>query len=409
MRILSEPGTQAGPSPQAGQEGPSIASEPAGHLGYIDGLRGLAILMVLLYHVWRAANNPADFWWNPLASGYTGVNLFLVLSGFCLYWPLVKPVRPAPEPRLIDFARRRAHRLLPAYYIALGLFTALNLLWERSGRIWPEGTIHGQAAVLKAAAWHLLLVQNLRPNALWAIDSPLWTLALEVSLYVAIPILVVTARKTRIEWAVALATLVTLAYRLGVDRFVGGAAGWDTLETETAYVLADFLPGRWVEFALGMWAAALVGSGASRRSRVPFGLLALLCFLSDMWLRARYGQHNPLSEPLFGLSFFFLVLWASRAPLARGFALGRFLRARFLVWLGVISYSVYLLHQPILWILIGLGRPHFSRARDIFASCVFLFLPIVIGISFLFYVQVERRFLNKPRAGRAPGLPGQIG
>lgn len=402
MNILSE--TQAEPKPQAAQERAS-AIPGSGHLAYIDGLRGLAILMVLLYHVWTSANSPAAHWWNPLASGYAGVNLFLVLSGFCLYWPQVKPVRPAPEPRLADFAWRRAHRLLPAYYIALGLFTALALLWEKSGGVWPEGNAHGQAAILTAAGWHLLLVQNLRPASLWAIDSPLWTLALEVSLYIAMPILVVTARKTRIEWAVALAALVTLAYRLSTDRFVGGTAGWNALGAEPSFVLADFLPGRWVEFALGMWAAVLVGSGAASRSRVPFGFLALLCFAPNMWLHMRYGQHNPFSEPLFGLSFFFTVLWASRVS---SFSLSRFLRARFLVWLGVISYSVYLLHQPLLRILITLGGPHFSRDRDIITWSLLLFLPMIIGISFLFYVQVERRFLNKPRTGKAPGLPGQI-
>jgi len=128
-----------------------------------------------------------------------------------------------------------------------------------------------------------------------------------------------------------------------------------------------------------------------------------------MWVHMRYGQHNPFSEPLFGLSFFFMVLWASRSPLPQGFSLSRFLRARFLVWIGVISYSVYLLHQPLLRILITLGGSHFSRDRDIFASSLFLFLPIVLGVSFLFHVQVERRFLNKPRTGGSPVKPGQDG
>jgi len=132
MHTLSEPEsqreTQAEAAPRAGPpRAPSLAV-PSGHLSYIDGLRGLAISMVLLCHIWSSANSPAAHWWNPLASSYTGVNLFLVLSGFCLYWPQVKPTRPAPEPRLAEFAWRRAHRILPSYYGALGLFTALALL-----------------------------------------------------------------------------------------------------------------------------------------------------------------------------------------------------------------------------------------------------------------------------------------
>jgi len=403
MKSTVGPRSQAGPDSQGGSGGAAASPDHRMHLDYIDGLRGLAILMVLLYHSWLSADRPVAHWWNPLASGYTGINLFLVLSGFCLYWPLVRPVRPAPEPGLLAFARRRAHRILPAYYVVLGLFTALALLWEKNGAVWPEVSSQGTGAILRAAGWHVALLQNLRPSALWAIDSPLWTLALEANLYVAMPILVVVARKTRIEWAVALAAVVTLSYRLAVDGFVGGTGGWYALGEQTSFVLADFLPGRWLEFALGMWAAVLVSSGAAGRSRVPFGLLALACFVPDMGMQMRFGKHNPLSEPLFGLSFFFLVLWASRAPV--GFSLSRLLRARALVWVGVISYSVYLLHQPLLFLLVTRCGPYLSGSREILAADVLLFLPIIIGLSFLFYVQVERRFLNKPRPGSAAGVP----
>lgn len=301
-------------------ERPEAARAPSGpraHLDYIDGLRGLAILSVLLYHFWQEARCPLAYWWNPLASGYDGVNLFLVVSGFCLYWPLVRPGRAGREPSLAEFARRRAHRLLPPYYAAVAIFTLAALGARALGLPWSEAPEGGPAATLTAAVWHFALVHNLRPQQIWTLDGPLWTVALEASLYVALPILVVVARKTRIEWAVALAAVVTLTYRVAVDRFAAGAGGWETIGANYTFVLADFLPGRWLEFALGMWAAALVGGGALS-GRAPFGLLALACFIPNLWLRERFGQHNPVSEPLFGLCFFFLILSAARRGVGAG-------------------------------------------------------------------------------------------
>lgn len=376
-------------------ERPEAARAPSGpraHLDYIDGLRGLAILSVLLYHFWQEARCPLAYWWNPLASGYDGVNLFLVVSGFCLYWPLVRPGRAGREPSLAEFARRRAHRLLPPYYAAVAIFTLAALGARALGLPWSEAPEGGPAATLTAAVWHFALVHNLRPQQIWTLDGPLWTVALEASLYVALPILVVVARKTRIEWAVALAAVVTLTYRVAVDRFAAGAGGWETIGANYTFVLADFLPGRWLEFALGMWAAALVGGGALS-GRAPFGLLALACFIPNLWLRERFGQHNPVSEPLFGLCFFFLILSAARAPAGAWGLAGRALRVRPLVRLGGISYSVYLVHYPVLKVLVALS-PRLTRDRDVIALCLFVFLPVILGVSYGFFLLVERRFLN---------------
>jgi len=390
-------GTAAQPANAERRDTGSVSPGPRAHLDYIDGLRGLAILTVLLYHFWQEARSPVAYWWNPLASGYDGVNLFLVVSGFCLYWPLVRPGRPAPEPSLAEFARRRAHRLLPPYSVAVVLFTLVALGARASNLPWPEAPEGGQAAILTTAAWHLALVQNLRPQHIWTLDGPLWTVALEASLYVALPILVVVARKTRIGWAVALAALVTLSYRVAVDRFAAGAGGWEAIGANYSFVLADFLPGRWLEFALGMWAAALVAGGTAVSGRAPFGLLALACFVPNLWLRERFGQHNPVSEPLFGLCFFFLILQAARAPVGAWGLAGRALRVRPLVRLGGISYSVYLVHYPVLKMLVALSPLHPARDRDIIALCLFVYLPVMLAASYGFFLLVERRFLNGGR------------
>ena len=113
------------------------AVQPALRLHFVDGLRGLAMLSVLLYHCWQ---NGGEWGWTPfgphsvnlaapLGFGYVGVNLFLVLSGFCLYWPLTRPDRP--EPTLWAFAQKRCRRILPPYYAALLVAAA-----------WPAGILN---------------------------------------------------------------------------------------------------------------------------------------------------------------------------------------------------------------------------------------------------------------------------
>ena len=91
----------------------------APRLHFVDGLRGLAMLSVLLFH---CRQNGGEWQWTPfrphsvnfagaLNYGYIRVNLFSVLSGFCLYWPFARPGRP--EPTLLAFAQKRCRRILP--------------------------------------------------------------------------------------------------------------------------------------------------------------------------------------------------------------------------------------------------------------------------------------------------------
>ncbi len=390
----------------ASSPAPVPASKTA-HLAFIDGLRGFAILWVLLYHGWEEARLPADHWWNPLFCGYAGVNLFLLLSGFCLYWPLVKPRNPSPEPTLREFAMRRAHRLLPPYYIALALCVAGALLLHAHGKSWPDGPYGDTAQIWRAAGWHALMLHNLIPGAIWTLNGPFWSLALEVNLYVAMPLLVVAARRFGIKWAVALAAAVTIVYRVVCHSAVGGVQGWLSLPADAAFALANSLAGHWLEFALGMWAAALVAQNAADQTRLPLAGLALGAGIGAAWLSEHFTRYNPGSDALFGLSFFCLLLQASR-PLKENqgrFALsaGRLLRGRALTWLGKISYSVYLIHLPLLKLMLRASGMSLQHDRTILLVSFGIFLPLIVLAAFVFHCVCERPFMNGPR----PPSPGK--
>src|SRR5262245_33011004 len=114
-----------------------LATAPRARLSFIDGLRGLAVLMVLTYHCWvhtigeRHLPVTVAFLHRnvdvtiPLHLGYVGVHLFLVLSGFCLTYPLVREGVAGMRLELGRFFRRRAWRILPPYYVALLIFSLL--------------------------------------------------------------------------------------------------------------------------------------------------------------------------------------------------------------------------------------------------------------------------------------------
>ncbi len=140
-----------------------VRNSLSGHrLEYIDGLRAVACLLVILCHLdglapWQIPINLAGHE-VPINSheiylGYVGVNLFLVLSGFCLYWPLVRPDKKS-EPSLAEFAKRRARRILPPYYIACA-FAAFIAVDSH------EKTV---AFALKRFGIHLALLQTSVPG-----------------------------------------------------------------------------------------------------------------------------------------------------------------------------------------------------------------------------------------------------
>lgn len=359
-------------------------------LDFVDGLRGLAILMVFAYHCWPICHYPLAHWWNPVRYGFAGVNLFLVISGFCLYWPMVKRGGPAREPRLLDFARRRAKRILPPYYAALALCVAMWFVFpgffggaKRPGVGWLERTV----------AWHTLMAHNLRPDHIWALDGPLWSLPLEMDLYLAMPILVIIARRWTIRHAVAVAALVTVAYRTFINAYVGWSPAWQSLGHQYGYVLVYFFPGRWIEFALGMWAARLVADGGVRRGRQLLLPLAVACLLGGGAAVGRDRVFSPISDPLFGCGFFLLLLATFDATKGTNRIAG-LIAQRPMARLGTVSYSFYLLHVPVLQVLASLSAAHLGPRRYVVLACVLVYFPITVLVAWVFYWLFERPFLS---------------
>ena len=357
-------------------------------LHFVDGLRGLAMLMVLLYHCWlfsgqwhltvplgRGCINLAEV----LSFGHVGVNLFLVLSGFCLYWPFTKAGRP--EPTLWEFAKKRCRRILPPYYAVLVLCGGAALAEALRD--------HDPAAAHYTLNWlwiHALMVQNLRPGYVLTINGSLWSLALEFQLYIVFPVLVEAYRRftpRRVLWVVLLFCSV---FRFAVVQ------GQFVPDNGLGYVLAYSVFGRAFEFALGMAAALLVArrhSGQSLRLRPADYVLAagvVVAAVAD----GRHGHFQTLTDAMWGLLFAALLVGASAA----GSVLHRALSSPWLVSLGIFSYSVYLIHLPL---VLALDTFVLSQHWPAAPLSVFVIAPLMLLLGYGFFRVFERPFMTVPK------------
>jgi peptidoglycan/LPS O-acetylase OafA/YrhL len=301
---------------------------------YVDGLRGMAVLWVVAYHAWYypfETSSPlhADVLPRFLApviglGGYQGVSLFLVLSGFCLSYPLWSARQRGRTRWFVpsEFFARRCLRILPPYYAALLLYGALDL--AATGRMRQMLTGFSSPPTLGNGLSHLVLVQNMTGFAS-DIDGPMWSLGLEWQWYLLFPFVLALIARSRVAGLTVTALLVVL-YHAGLHDLWGmGQQG--------------MVPQRLFEFACGVVVAHRVAHGRSH-PRAVLVLAVLVAPWLVLGLRVNAYWLQPLAN---GLGFSALLLLAHESP-----AVQRALSWRPLAALGVVSYSVYLIHEPVL-------------------------------------------------------------
>jgi peptidoglycan/LPS O-acetylase OafA/YrhL len=323
-------------------------STPSHRSDAIDGLRGLAALSVLLFHAWLytradvsagSRETVVDY---ALHEGRLGLVLFFVLSGFLLWRPWAAAGLGRRErPRVAAYLVHRGARVVPGYYLALA--GSIALLWGAAGtpgvRL-PDGEL---------LPLFLVFAQNFNPGSVMKLDPPMWTLAVEVSFYLLLPLVALLAAQ-RLPRRRAAQALVPLALLLFGVAWNHGIAGGSTI------VLGKLLPAMLPYFALGMLVAVVLDGRPAFGARVVWPLLAagaLLVVADAVWQARGAATNDPsfayrIWRDLPAAAGFALVIAAAAGSAGRGTAA---LRWRPLVGFGTISYGVYLWHVPLLlWV-----------------------------------------------------------
>jgi peptidoglycan/LPS O-acetylase OafA/YrhL len=355
------------------------AASPISRLAGIDGLRAAAAFWVVLFHVrvFSGAHlpfQPLDFF---VRSGSTGVSLFLVLSGFCLYLPFAAGRQGRFKTG--SFFVRRARRLLPAYYCSLGLALALNVL---GGANLGFNPLSARDVAWQVAA-HITMIHPLFTSSFYALNGAYWSLGLEWQLYIALPLLIVGTIRFGLWRTLAAAVLVNVVYRLALA--VAGARGWVPAGTVQTVVLPNLLPGRWAEFAFGMVMAELHARGTLERLPRVMRYAWL-----PMTVVAVVAVGLPLSHLAFGAVFALLLI----PVLAASGVVGRVFAWRPLVALGIMSYSLYLVHQPLVQAMAFVLRHDFGLSSTWAFGALILLLPVILTVAWVLFVLVERYTLT---------------
>lgn len=371
----------------------SSSGSPKRRLDYVDLLRGCACLWVMLTHSYNvakgqqmlsgsAAFSPQRILFGFSSIGWLGVSLFLVISGFCLFYPMVRK----NDPRHIvldlrEFAWRRAHRILPPYYIALGVFIVLEAVPQF--HLGPLAGVGGLST--KSIFLHLVMLHNLQPDTIDAINVVFWSLALETQLYFVFPLLAMAGRKFGLISLVIAALIVSLAWQFLIYRAY--------VPTSEMYsVLYRSVPSRAFDFVLGMMAAVLVARPRTSQTRFALGVgLSLLPF--GVWGALHTSEMPVLVSQSWAVIFACLLLIGNRVPMTWFQHPG----PKSLTFLGTISYSVYLIHVPFFF-LVHPNRLHLHLSGGETILFNLLRLLLAVGVGYLFFLVAEKPFINRRKA-----------
>lgn len=359
----------------------AMANDRATRLRSLDALRGVAALVVLLYHYTRRYGERFDDTWRPWLSydGQFGVLLFFMISGYVITLTTYRVRRP------IDFVFFRFSRLYPTFWVCLAITTAVVVAANFPPQPTPF-TVAVNATMLAKSIRRLPQVTDHIPY----VDGSYWSLEIELFFYAVVFALLIVGQTKRIV-AVANGCVLLGLVNLACRHFLGRPVVPSMVE----WVL--FLE-YWPYFGLGIATYAWQHRG----ERVGPAVLAGL---------------SLAAVAVGGWAFFLTILICAAVFVAAVYDVLPPLRWRLLVGLGVISYPLYLLHQNIGYVVIRAAREWGLSVEGSIGVAVIVSLGLATAVTFaverpsmhllrrLYAKLTHRPALPMPVSGHAPVIP----
>lgn len=335
-----------------------------GKLDYIDALRGWAVLGVIMIHLGQYMDK--EFFPNEIVhfigSGSLGVQLFFFVSAFTLFLSFSRRISKERKP-LLNFFIRRFFRIAPLYYIGIVYYLLQN------GTVVNYNTISYEVTWLNIIS-QCLFIHDINPYYINSVVPGGWSIGVEMSFYLIVPLLFKMIKTLNNALTFFFLTLcISLFFRI-IQLFVVPAIGADT---ELWNVFFFFiLPNQLPVFAVGIIFFFLQG----KVSHVPYkqiGVISIL-LLANMLL----GKNHLIpSHVVFAMLFGCVAL-----VMSKGFF--KWSSNRFIQRIGVLSYSMYLVHFAVLYWLNKLSLFSFT-SNSLLKSLFFfaLFYSVVVVLSIL--------------------------
>ncbi len=370
----------------AGPSATSLRQEPS-----LDGLRGIAVAAVLLYHAAALAGRPQ---W--LTGGFLGVSLFFVISGYLMVSLMLLEHQTTGTVDAWRFAARRVRRLVPASLVVViaSILLALPRLSAWSG-------LHASDAL--AGIWGVMNWQVIRLGPSQVVRGigpigPYWSLAVETQFYVALALLAIPMRRSRTprRWVWGFAAL---AWALGAaSQLLRGGTDLHR-EFGTDYRVAELATG--MVLALVFGSVHRNASPSQSRGLVALGAVAACtCLAGFLW-----ADFDP--PWLLGGGFLLVAVvaavWVHVALTSVWWR--HALSVRPLVWVGKLSYSLYLVHWPVGLLL----NRHASLSG---ATMIITSVVATLAAASVLHRLVEqppRHWSARPRTVLLAGLGASVG
>jgi peptidoglycan/LPS O-acetylase OafA/YrhL len=398
----------------------SIPSSSGTKVPYLDGIRAIAVIFVLIRHSWALSGAPEISIPNLFSGGqiritpylsstFVGVDLFFVLSGFLLaqYW-IRADFQDRPRPSLRAYFRNRFTRIFPAYYACLFLM----LLFLTPYLISPQFVYSSVGAFMLGA--HLTFTHYLFPlsAADYIVNGSMWTLTLEMTFYLVLPWAILLFLRNRWLITVPLLSLCSIGWlylsrhSLGpLVRFdLSTVAQYGVDEATIRHFLSEQFPGFFTTFGVGIVIANLYW-----QYKTEARAYRVLRHLTVQWMAAVYfvlgwalllyamNRATYVGDALYYYLGNIAVAVAFGLILVGVMAGSEALQGLFslvpLRFVGIIGYSVFLWHMPLIYLFNKYPAIAALAPRQRFTRVLLLTTVAVLILGALSYLFVERPFM----------------